>query len=183
MNELRFTAIRTQDAAGRTVEASAPSEELLRESVLRVLEDNVLCSIATVTPEGRAHINTAYFSYSSGLSLYFLSHPDSLHCRNLSSNPTMAMTVFSSAQQWEGHDDRGVQLFGSCEQAMGSSADEAERSYGRRFPAYTGWKAALSDDDLAREYRLYRFAVTTVKILDEKNLGDAAFVRASVADR
>jgi len=180
---MRFTAIRTQDAAGRAIEASAPSEDLLRESTLRVLQDSVLCSIATVTLEGRAHINTAYFSYSDGLTLYFLSHPSSLHCRNLSGNPSMAITVFSSAQQWEESGDRGVQLFGTCERATGSSADEAEQCYARRFPAYPGWKAALRDDDLARQYRLYQFTVTTVKILDEKNLGDATFVCASVAER
>jgi len=72
---------------------------------------------------------------------------------------------------------------GTCERATGSSADEAEQCYARRFPAYPGWKAALRDDDLARQYRLYQFTVTTVKILDEKNLGDATFVCASVAER
>lgn len=171
--------IHAEDVAGTAIESSGPSEEQVKESVFRILEGNVLCSIATVTPEGRPHINTAYFSYSDSLELYFLSHPGSLHCRNLSSNSSMAMTVFSSAQQWT-EPGQGVQLFGTCEQIVGSSVEEAERSYARRFQAYTSWKAILKHEDLARQYRFYRFGVTAVKILDEKNLGDAVFVRAAV---
>ena len=94
----------------------------------------------------------------------------------------MAMAVFSSAQQWT-DPDRGLQLFGNCEQATGSFADEAERSYARRFPAYAGWRATLRDGDPARQYRFFRFAVAAIKILDEGNIGDATFVRASVIGR
>lgn len=86
--------------------------------------------------------------------------------------------MYSSAQQWT-EPGRGVQLFGTCKQTTGPSAEEAERSYKGRFPAYQGWKAGLDRDDLAGQYRFYRFCVTAVKILDESNLGDAVFVRAS----
>lgn len=48
------------------------SEARVRSSVFRILEENVLCSIATVTAATRAHINTAYFCYSDDLELYFL---------------------------------------------------------------------------------------------------------------
>jgi uncharacterized protein YhbP (UPF0306 family) len=179
MNRFTFGEIRAADVRGRDLDGERFSEERIRQAVLRILDDNVLCSIATVTPEGRAHINTAYFSYSEGLDLYFLSHPDSLHCRNLASNPSLAMTVFSSGQRWT-DPGRGVQLFGTGEETSGSSAQEAERWYRRRFPAYESWKASLEDDDLARQYRFYRFAVATVKVLDEAELGDAVFARASV---
>jgi uncharacterized protein YhbP (UPF0306 family) len=182
MNRLTFTAMHAEDVTGRTIEIGWPSEESVQQSVFSILQNNVLCSIASVTHEGRPHINTAYFSCSDNLELYFLSHPGSLHCRNLASGSWVAMTVFSSAQQWTepGH---GVQLFGTCEQTMGSSAEEAERSYASRFPGYASWKATLASDDLARQYRFYRFEVSELKILDEKNLGDAVFVRASVVRR
>jgi hypothetical protein len=34
--------------------------------------------------------------------------------------------------------------------------------------------------DAGRDYRFYRFVVTTLKILDEEALGDAVFVCAAV---
>jgi len=182
MSRCAFTGIEAVDVTGAALDVTGVSEERLRQSVLPVLESTLLCSMATVTPDGRAHINTAYFSYSDELELYFLSHPSSLHCRNLLSNPSMAMTVFSSMQRWT-DPGQGVQLFGTCEQAAGSLAEEAERSYRTRFPAYDDWKAALEDDNLGRQYRFYRFDVTSVKALDERNLGDAVFVRAEVPRR
>lgn len=182
MNRSVFKGIQVVDVRGTGVAMKELAEERVRQSLLLILESNVLCSIGTVTPEGRPHINTAYFSYSDGLELYFLSHPDSLHCQNLRNNSSMAMTVFSSMQQWT-DPGQGVQLFGTCQETSGSSAEEAEWSYERRFQAYQKWKATLRNDDLARQYRFYRFDVGTVKILDEKNLGDAVWVRATVVRR
>jgi uncharacterized protein YhbP (UPF0306 family) len=126
MDDRRFTAIHAQDVAGRIVEGRELSEEQAKACVFRILSDNVLCSIATVTPEGYPHINTAYFSFSDSLDLYFLSHPGSRHCRNLSIHPAMAMSVFATAQEWT-EPGVGVQLFGVGEETSESSAEEAER--------------------------------------------------------
>lgn len=167
------------DVTGRSLGAAGISREHLRRSILRVLEANVLCSMATVTPEGVAHINTAYFTYSDALELFFLSHPTSRHCRNLVSNPSIAVTVFSTDQRWT-DPGRGVQLFGTAEEASGSMAEEAEHWYGSRFPAYPTWKASLAEGDVARQYRFYRVIVSAVKMLDEEALGDALFVHAAV---
>src|SRR6058998_4250130 len=76
------------------------SDKQVRSSLFRILRNNVLCSMATVTPEGQAHINTAYFAYTKGLEFVFVSYPDSHHARNLQSNSSIAMTVFNSAQTW-----------------------------------------------------------------------------------
>jgi uncharacterized protein YhbP (UPF0306 family) len=146
---------------------------------LWLLKRNALCSIATVTPEGRAHINTAYFAYSNDLELYFLSHPGSRHCRNLEANRSVAITVFPSSQKW-GQDDHGLQLFGIAARAKGRYAKQAGRLYAKRFRAYTSWKAGLEPGDLAREYRLYRIRVSELKLFDERNFGGAVFVSARV---
>jgi uncharacterized protein YhbP (UPF0306 family) len=179
MSRLQFTAIHIEDVTSHSLDKDAPAAELVAASVFRILGRNVLCSIATITPEGSPHINTAYFSYSDTLELYFLSHPSSLHCRSLLRNPSTAMTVFSSAQQWT-DPGQGVQLFGVCEQTSGSSADKAEVSYANRFHGYASWKRSLQESDLARQYRFYLFRVSGLKILDEKAFGDAVFVRASL---
>lgn len=156
------------------------SDEQVRRSLFRVLEENVLCSISTVAPRNRAHVNTAYFCYSPDLELYFLSDPNSLHCRNVASNPSMAVTVFSSSQEW-GEPDRGIQLFGTCRPARARRAKEAERLYARRFPRYSKWMAGKSKDDKLRasqlrSYRFYRFVPRAVKILDERVFGGGVFV-------
>jgi uncharacterized protein YhbP (UPF0306 family) len=178
-NRFQFTDIHFENVTGCRLDNHPPGPELVRASVCRILEANVLCSIATVTTEGRSHINTAYFSYSDALEIYFLSHPASLHCRNLLTNAAIAMTVFSSAQQWT-EPGQGVQLFGTGEQTSRAFADEAERSYSNRFHDYTSWKRTLQDSDLARKYRFYLFRVSRLKILDERAFGDAIFVSASV---
>ncbi len=180
MQQLRFTGIQAQDAGGRRRDGANPSEDELRRCILRVLEANVLCSMATVTPDGRAHINNAHFSFSDHLDLYFLSDPDSLHCRNLSTNPSICVAVLSSGQRWM-EPGRGVQLSGDGGGVPQSLVGEAERSYAARFPGYSTWAASLTSEDVAQAYRFYRARVTAVKLLDEETFGDGVIVVASVA--
>ncbi len=156
------------------------SDERIRRSISRILRENVLCSISTVAANNRAHINTAYFCYTPDFALYFLSDPDSRHCRNLARNPSLAMTIFTSAQDWGGH-----QLFGSCRRTMGREARQAERFYAARFAAYAKWMKGLTPAErrqaaLLRSYSFYRFLPSRIKILDEREFGGAIFVTATV---
>jgi len=162
-------------------------EARIRTSVLRILARNELCSISTVTRGNRAHINTAFFAFSTDLELYFLSDPGSLHCRNLSRNSSMAMTVFDSFQEWEAS-GRGLQMFGVCHRTRGDAERRATRVYGSRFPAYTRsmkerTEAERKRVDRLRSYALYRFLPNRVKVLDEKEFGGAVFVIAAVDRR
>lgn len=150
MKRGRLTKIRSCDVTGLPIVLKGLSEKRLSNGVFRVLKDNVLCSIATVTANSRAHINTAYFCYSDELEFYFLSHPGSLHCRNLATNPSVGMTIFSSSQIWT-NPGRGLQVFGSCSQARGRQATKVEELYEERFSAYARWKATLGKNDPAQE--------------------------------
>jgi uncharacterized protein YhbP (UPF0306 family) len=137
--------------------------------------------MATATKQNRAHINHAYFSYSENLELYFLSDPASLHCRNLLTNSSMAMTIFNSSQEWGGA-DRGIQLFGTCHEVTRHEVLAVERSYAGRFQAYEKWRASQSEHDRF-QYRFYRFVPTRIKILDENVFGGGVFVVAAVTRR
>src|SRR6266571_4970198 len=119
------------------------SNERIRRSISRILRENVLCSISTVAPGNQPHINTAYFCYTPDLEVYFLSDPDSQHCRNLERHPSLAMTIFKSAQEWGGQ-DRGLQLFGPCRRTTGRGGKEAERFYAARFSPYAEWMKGMS---------------------------------------
>src|SRR5881296_1644071 len=163
------------------------SDERIRRSISRILRENVLCSISTVAPGNQPHINSAYFCYTPDLALYFLSDPDSRHCRNLERKPSLAMTIFKSAQEWGGQ-DRGLQLFGACRRTRGGGAVEAERSYAARFAPYAKWMKGKSAAErrqaaLLRSYAFYRFLPSRIKILDEREFGGAMFVTAAVVRR
>ena len=160
------------------------SEESVRRSALRILRENPLCSMATIAPGNRAHINTAYFCFSPHYELFFLSDPASLHCRNLGRNSSMAVTVFRSSQVW-GDPDRGLQLFGRCREALGRTASRAAQLYGTRFPRFAKLmkgKTASQRRQAAqlRSYSFYRFVPDAMKILDETTFGGSTFVSVEV---
>ena len=175
---MRLTRIVALDAGGGRLSRS-PAAARVRRGVFRILGQIRLCTIATVSRSRRAHANTAYFAFSTDLELCFLSHPGSTHCRNLEGNRSVALTVFSSEQDWGGN-DRGLQLFGSGFLAKGAHARRAERLYARRFRAYARWKRELERDDTANDYRFYRVRVDRLKLFDERAFGGAVFVSARV---
>ena len=147
-----------------------PSNTRLRAIARRLLDASALCAIATVSPGGRAHINTAYFAWGPALDVVWLSAPDARHSRNVRVNASAAVAVFRSTQTWGGS-DRGVQLFGRARELRGRAALEAERLYAKRFRAYEG--------DLPA-FRFYRLATRRLKLFDERVLGGGTFVTLSV---
>jgi uncharacterized protein YhbP (UPF0306 family) len=129
-----------------------------------------LCAIATVSPRGQLHVNTAYFALAPDLRLVWISDPAATHSRNLRANGEAAVVVYDSAQSWGGT-DRGIQVFGSGHAA----ADDAAEIYARRFPNYRA-------DELAA-YRCYELRPRRVKLFDERTFGAGVFVTARVGGR
>jgi uncharacterized protein YhbP (UPF0306 family) len=136
----------------------------------RLMNASPLCSLATVSSGGRAHINHMYFAWTDRFEIIWISDPDSRHSRNLSANPSAAVTIYDSHQTW-GKPDRGIQLFGTARIPAGRLAEEAQRVYGRRFRDY---------DADAEGLPVYRFAARTVKLFDERELAPVMFVSARV---
>jgi uncharacterized protein YhbP (UPF0306 family) len=129
-----------------------------------------LCSLATVSPGGRAHINHMYFAWSDRFEVFWISDPDSLHSRNLTRNSSAALTIYDSHQTW-GRLDRGIQLFGTAGVTNGRASSNARSLYGKRFRDYD----AESDDLPA-----YRFRPRTLKLFDERSLAAGTLVTARV---
>ena len=65
-------------------------------------------------------------------------------------------------------------------EARAQENPNAEQLYAQRFPAYSAWRQDLIEGDLALAYRFYEFLPQKIKILDEKQFGDAVFVCADV---
>jgi uncharacterized protein YhbP (UPF0306 family) len=135
----------------------------------RLLDASRLCAIATVSPDGSAYINTAYFAVSPELDLVWMSEPQAQHSRNIREGGTAAVAVYDSAQTWGGP-DRGIQLFGSAREL--ADPGEAEVVYARRFPEY--------DREKLGAYRFYVFLPERIKLFDERALGGGVFVTARV---
>jgi len=174
-----LSIVRIVDPAGLPILTSGITDRRVQRSVHHLLAENVLCSMATITAQGRAYINTAYFSYTPDLKVYFFSHPNALHCQNIVSNPSMALAIFSSNQTW-GSPDRGLQLLGMCKQVAGREASKADKLYSKRFTEYATWKANLASNTLGLDYQFYRFVTAELKVFDEKEFGAGIFVMARV---
>jgi uncharacterized protein YhbP (UPF0306 family) len=140
----------------------------------QLLDASTLCTIATVTARGRAHINTAYFAWSRDFEIVWLSEPRANHSRNLRANASAAIAVYDSNQTW-GKPDRGIQLFGSAREAQGEDAAASRTLYATRF-------AEFADADLST-YRLYLFQPSRLKLFDERALGPGTFVTARVGPK
>lgn len=59
-------------------------------------------------------IATVYYSLDKDLNFYFLSDPATLHCRQIESNPNVALSI-SDAPQNPVSKKKGVQIFGVAE--------------------------------------------------------------------
>ena len=147
------------------------SRERLAAAARSLLEASRLCAIATVGPDGSAHVNTAYFAFSPALDVVWMSAPEADHSGNIRARRTAAIAVYDSRQSW-GRQDRGIQLFGSALEPVEPDADEAEALYARRFPGY--------EREQFGAYRLYVFRPQRIKLFDERNLGAGRFVTARV---
>ncbi len=163
----------------RLLGAGLSSARLYR-AVVRILEANELCSMASVSDGGQVHINTAFFCFGDELDLYFLSEPASVHGRNISRSPHLAIAVFDSRQRW-GAAHKGLQLFGSCAPAIGATEETAQELYSVRFPYREFLKSLSREQREAYSLRFYGFTAATVKILDEDEFGEAVFVTAEIA--
>lgn len=141
------------------------SSALIERSTRQLMNASPLCSLATVSPGGRAHINHMYFAWSERFEVFWISDPDSVHSRNLARNRSAAITIYASDQVW-GKPDRGIQLFGTAGITGGK---EAPRLYSRRFKDF---------DQESNDLPYYRFKARTLKLFDERSIAAGTLVTA-----
>jgi hypothetical protein len=152
-------------------------------SMVKILEANTLCSMATVGPQGESYIHTAYFCYSDELDIYFVSDQSTKHVLNLTQIPSMSVAVYDSGQPWE-QPHRGLQLFGSCRKANAGDILKAMTVHIARFHAYGDYIKALSlKERRLLPYRFYIFRPLNIKLFDEPEFGEEVFILAQVQRR
>jgi len=159
---------------------SAYPDERLRRSIFRILETVTLCSLATAGLDAVAHINTAYYCYTDGIEIYFVSDPGTKHCHNIAIQPRIAVAIFDTNQPW-GDALRGLQMFGECHLASAQESIAAFRAHASRFLAYGDYIQALSPFERdSSPHKFYVFLPASVKILDESAFGEETFVTAEI---
>jgi len=90
--------------------------ELKREQILTFLAEHNLMSIATYGDF--PWIASVYYTFDKDLHLFFLSSPSTLHCKQISKNKHVAVSIADSHQDISKL-KRGLQLWGIAEQISG----------------------------------------------------------------
>ena len=156
------------------------NDEVLNKSLNEIISGNILLSMASIKDDNTSWINTAYFGYSSNLTLYFLSPPTAQHSINVISNGTVAVSIFDSHQS-PSSKKRGLQLFGICRRAVGIEVMEGLDVYAERFPSISSVIKSPEDFDKGiLESKLYIILPREIKIFDEEIFGNEKWVTVSL---
>jgi uncharacterized protein YhbP (UPF0306 family) len=134
-----------------------------RTAALDFLRSHSVMTLATSGPDGPA--SSAVFYVNRGLELYFLSAPKTLHCRNLESDPRVAVTIQEDVKDWSAI--RGLQLLAHAERLEGAQRGEAQRLYAQKFPDIFLARGVPASIAAALErIGWYRLAVRELRFID-----------------
>ncbi|HEY4153241.1 MAG TPA: pyridoxamine 5'-phosphate oxidase family protein [Pseudolysinimonas sp.] len=154
--------------------------DLPTQAVFEILAATRLLSLATVGPDGTAHINTAFFAFDPRATLFVFSPPTTEHARNLTVNASAAATIFDSHQGPELR--RGLQLFGEMRMLDGAGAIGAHARFTTRFDDLRQSAPSYADVIATMTSRFFALTPHRVKIFDELLLNREEFVELRTAD-
>ncbi len=112
-----------------TAITSQPGADL-PSRVAAYLSHHHVATLASVGAEGVWA--AAVFYVHDGHTLYFLSSPASRHCRNLSADARVAVTIQEDYADWP--QIKGVQLEGIASEIAGAEEKQARLLYGQKYP-------------------------------------------------
>jgi nitroimidazol reductase NimA-like FMN-containing flavoprotein (pyridoxamine 5'-phosphate oxidase superfamily) len=153
------------------------------ESVAEILSATDLCSIATVSPDSKPHIATAFFAFDQNFNLYIATSPETDHGQHLEEDPSIAVSIYSSEQSQTG-DKRGLQIFGEVERLEIGTEEcrEAHSVYVERFESWKEFAAEPSDlKDL--DSCIYRIEPDRIKVFDEESFGKETWINLETGTR
>ena len=139
----------------------------LRAEVMSYLGERHSLTLATSGPAG-PWVAGLYFA-NDGLTLYFLSDPETRHCQDIAANPRVAAAIHEDYKDWR--EIRGVQLEGWAE-AVAGAADLAHawEVYLAKFPFVRQFRVgdALEIMGRAVRARFYRIVPSRLFYLDNR---------------
>ena len=160
-----------------TLRPDAYGGVIVKPLIQRILDENALCTIATVNADGTAHVNTAFFCVDGEWRMFFMSSNEAKHTKNIALRASVAVAVCESSQDWDDW-KTGLQLFGTCEPARGRDVWLGIRLYKERFPAFGRWLQAVGRGDVPS---LFVVVPESLKLLHEEILGEETFVTIALS--
>jgi len=134
-----------------------------RQRVEDYLRTQRVATLATMAGDGPWA--AAVFYASDSETLYFLSSPNSRHCRNLEQDPRAAATIQGDYGDWR--EIKGVQMEGMVRPLSGADETRARRLYGEKFPLIGKMESAAAPIVAAlRRVRWYRLKPTRLFFID-----------------
>ncbi len=154
-----------------------------RASMLSILDDTPLCTIATCDQSGNPAAATVFYVLDRDEYLiHALTGPETLHGRNIRANGRAALTVFSSQQEWTDA-KRGVQLQTTAGLTRDESLPKVLEMYLRAYPGLGKWVEHASEINSKLESRFFTFQIERCKIFDEPNFGTEVWVEVELRRR
>lgn len=101
-----------------------------RQRVQDYLRAHHVATLATMA--GSGPWAAAVFYASDNNALYFISSPNSRHCRNLEQDPRAAATIQGEYDNWR--EIKGVQMEGMVSRLRGADEKRARQLYAEKFP-------------------------------------------------
>lgn len=140
--------------------------QLTHQQVAKFLSRHNLMAVATYGDH--PWVANVYYSFDPDLTLYFLSDPATLHCRQIEANPQVAVSIFDSHQSIN-QPKRGLQLWGEASQISGQT---------KIMHVVKLWKSSLKVSDATITYenmikkvitgRMYQIIPKQIKLFDQK---------------
>jgi uncharacterized protein YhbP (UPF0306 family) len=141
----------------------------LRERILEFAHSHQVLSLSTCSAEG-PWAAALFYVADADLGLYFLSDPATRHCRDIASDPRVAITINRSHSDWS--EIRGLQIAGRAAAVAAQHRDAVERSYLDRFPdirALVSEPRAPHAHAVAQRFassRFYRITAQRIRLID-----------------
>lgn len=143
--------------------------EHVLNAIRSIAEKNILLSLSTYA-QGELWTSTVFYAIDGDFNFYFVSDPETRHCRMMSENPTVSASIYSTDVVW-GTNIQGVQLVGVVKQLALPQTMMHGLVYLRRFPVaqsvFSSPEMLLSDK---MNSRFYQIAPKLIQLYDEVTL-------------
>lgn len=141
-----------------------PSADVARE----IVDDNLYMTIGTAGQDGEPWASPVYYAPEGYAELFWVSHPEARHSRNIAVHPRVGIVIFDSRAPI----GTGQAVYLSADAELVSDPEEVERGIGvfsRRSERHGG--RPWTPEDVAPEtgIRLYRARVTEHFVLGSRD--------------
>lgn len=138
-------------------------KENIREKILDYLHRHNTLTLATAK-DNKAYA-AALFYVNDEFTLYFLSKPDSRHCRNIAINPEVAITINADYSDWR--KIQGIQMEGHA-LAVNKTGEKARfmANYIKKYPFISEFYSIPRLKKTLLEARIYKIVPKTIRFID-----------------